>query len=123
MAEKIDKNLDSLKENLSGKQSKEDDLRFEKQDLRILRASIEEQHQKENSLDDPEHGEYQKNIVLTKDVQKMSVGLDPISQESLQKRKESAQSVLTMVQDASHDKWVVGLLWSWAAGILDDIEV
>jgi hypothetical protein len=49
--------------------------------------------------------------------------LSPINQEGLQKRKESAQSVVTMVQDAKNDTWMVGVLWSWADRILHGIEV
>lgn len=64
MGEKIDKNFDAKKEDLSDKKSKEDALRFEKQDLRILRSSIEENKIKyEISNDIIEHDKNEAYVV------------------------------------------------------------
>lgn len=124
MGEKIDKNFDAKKENLSDKKSKEDALRFEKQDLRILRSSIEENQIKyEISNDIIEHDKNEAYVVSWNNIGITNVWLNPMSEESLQKRRESAQSVVTMVQDASQDTWVVGILWSWATRILDGIGI
>lgn len=124
MVDKLNELSESEKEKSPDHKNKENPFRFEQQELASLRLSIEEKRDKD--LEKSGQVYEKKKPLIQNNVHQKSldiVWLPPINQEGLQKRKESAQSVVTMVQDAKNDTGIVGVLWSWADRILHGVDV
>lgn len=124
MVDKLNNLPESEKDTSLDDGNKENPFRFEQQELASLRLSIEEQRDKDN---EKSHVLFDKKerVLDKKFVQKSQdfLGLTPIEPKGLQNRKESAQSVVTMVQDAKNDTGIVGVLWSWADRILHGVDI
>lgn len=124
MLDKLNTSSESWQDNLSDKLNT-DPLRFEKRELAALHLSIEEKNDAlyEKKIDITNDKKEKVYHATNKNLQNTYPWLPPISQEALQKRAESAQSVVTMVQDAKNETWIVGILWSWASSVLHGIDV
>lgn len=124
MVDKLNKLPESEKDTSLDGTNKENPFRFEQQELASLRLSIEEQRDRDREKSHilSENKEYVAGSQSIKKSQDF-IGLAPIEPKGLQNRKESAQSVVTMVQDAKNDAGIVGVLWSWADRILHGVDV